>query len=150
MILIGNGIDYHKLTKQKTSIVLGGVKILSKFKIIAHSDGDIVLHSISNSILGALGKGDIGDYFSDKNICNKNINSLKIVKHCLNKMSTNSIITNIDITVICDKIILKQHKELIKKNIIKIIKCKKVNLKFTRFENNSNLIGCFSTLLIKK
>jgi 2-C-methyl-D-erythritol 2,4-cyclodiphosphate synthase len=64
---IGNGIDFHKIEKldEEGLMVLGGTTIRSYYKIIAHSDGDIVLHALSDAILGACGEADIGYFFPD-------------------------------------------------------------------------------------
>ena len=148
MYLIGEGIDYHKLTPSKNgNVILGGVKISSQYKIVAHSDGDLVYHAIANAILGALQLGDIGDYFSDKNKKKKNMNSKAIIDYALHQLKKKKI-QNIDLTIICDKILLSKHKAKIRNNLIKITKCKLVNVKATRFEENKNLIACKVALLI--
>ena len=150
MYLIGEGIDYHKLiTKKGNKIILGGIKIPTNYKIVAHSDGDVVYHALSNAILGALQLGDIGDYFSDKNKKNKNLNSQAIIDYALAQLK-NKIVKNIDLTIICDKIILSKYKKDIRNNVIKITKCKNINVKATRFEENKNLIACKVVLLIKE
>ena len=148
MYLIGEGIDYHKLAPCKsTNVVLGGIKIPSKYKIVAHSDGDLVYHAIANAILGALQLGDIGDYFSDQKKKNKNLNSRAIIDYALYQLK-NKKIQNIDLTIICDKILLSKYKAKIRNNLVKITKCKLVNIKATRFEENKNLIGCKVVLLV--
>ena len=150
MYLNGEGIDYHKLiTKKGNKITLGGIKIPTNYKIVAHSDGDVVYHALSNAILGALQLGDIGDYFSDKNKKNKNLNSQAIIDYALAQLK-NKIVKNIDLTIICDKIILSKNKKEIRNNVIKITKCKNVNVKATRFEENKYLIACKVILLIKE
>ena len=148
MYLIGEGIDYHKLTPKKGNIVLGGIKISSQYKIVAHSDGDLVYHAIANAILGALQLGDIGDYFSDKKKKNKNLNSRAIIDYAVHQLKGKKI-QNIDLTIICDKIILTKYKAKIRENLIKITKCKNINIKATRFEENKNMIACKVALLIK-
>ena len=148
MYLIGEGIDYHKLIPCKSGqIILGGIKIPAQYKAVAHSDGDLVYHAISNAILGALQLGDIGDYFSDKNKKNKNLNSQAIIDYALHQLK-NKKIKNIDLTIICDKIYLSKHKAQIRNNLIKVTKCKLINVKATRFEENKNLIACKVALLI--
>ena len=59
---IGNGVDVHPLVKGK-KLILGGVHIKNNFGCDGHSDGDVLVHSIIDGLLGALAKGDIGDYF---------------------------------------------------------------------------------------
>ncbi|MCF0227450.1 MAG: 2-C-methyl-D-erythritol 2,4-cyclodiphosphate synthase [Malacoplasma sp.] len=149
MYLIGEGIDYHKIIgKKSNNVILGGVKIPTNYRIIAHSDGDVVYHAISNAILGALQLGDIGDYFSDKKSKNKNLNSQAIIDYALSQLKSKEI-QNIDITIICDKIVLSKYKAKIRDNLIKITKCKYINVKATRFEENKNLIACKVALIVK-
>ena len=69
---IGLGIDTHQLIPGK-SIRLGGVDIPSNVSIKAHSDGDIIYHSIADSILGAIGAGDIGDHFQTQTLRTKTL-----------------------------------------------------------------------------
>ena len=71
---IGNGIDIHRLSSGE-ELLLGGIKIKSPIGIVAHSDGDILIHALVDSILGALSLGDIGTYFPSNNEEWKNINS---------------------------------------------------------------------------
>ncbi len=150
MYLIGQGFDQHKLIKKANShIVLGGYKIKSNYQIIAYSDGDVVLHSLSNAILGCIQGGDIGEYFKDTDPQNKNLDSSKILKFCLKKLNRKKIV-NVDLTIQCENITFKYIKKDIKQNLIKLLNCKKVNVKATRFEEKSNLIACHSIVLINK
>ena len=86
-IKFGIGYDIHRLEKQKSlcKIKLGGVEIQSLYKIISHSDGDVILHSITDSILGALSKRDIGVYFPNNKV-NKNRNSEYFLEFAMNKL----------------------------------------------------------------
>ena len=83
---IGQAIDIHNLIKKKSIISLGGYQFQNEYKIIADSDGDVVLHAIANSILGALGKGDIGKYFK-KSDFEKERSSIKIIRFALSELS---------------------------------------------------------------
>ncbi|MEG2993645.1 MAG: 2-C-methyl-D-erythritol 2,4-cyclodiphosphate synthase, partial [Bacilli bacterium] len=104
MFLIGQSIDIHKLEyKVNTLQRLGGIEFILNYELIAHSDGDIILHSISEAILGALGLEDLGYYFSDKNQMNKNLNSLKILDFSLDQMrKRNMEINNVDLMIISE------------------------------------------------
>ena len=82
----GIGFDLHKY-EDGSGMILGGYSIKCDYKIIAHSDGDVLLHSIADSILGASGLGDIGKYFSDQDDKNKNLDSSEIIKFCLEKLN---------------------------------------------------------------
>lgn len=148
---IGHGIDIHNLIENKEhEQVLAGLKFKLNYKIDAFSDGDIIFHSIANAILGALSLNDIGYYFSDKNLKNKNLNSYKIIKYCLFLLKKKKFkIGNLDINIICEKIIFKDIKKDIIINLVKIFKTKNISLKATRFEENNLKIQCHSTILIK-
>lgn len=80
--MIGFGYDIHRLDYGK-KLILGGIEISSEIGPIAHSDGDVLIHSIIDSILGACGMGDIGDMFPDTNNQYKNISSVKLLKEVL-------------------------------------------------------------------
>ena len=134
----GIGIDVHKfsLTKAKT-IKLGGVSIKHNKKLIGHSDADVVLHALVDSILGTISEGDIGSIFSNKDPKWKNANSIIFVKHAsslLNKHKCNLLHT--DINIICEEPKISKYRNKIKKNIAKLLsiseKC--VSIKATTTE----------------
>ena len=147
---IGQAIDIHNLIKKKSIVSLGGYQFQTEYKIVADSDGDVVLHAIANSILGALGKGDIGKYFK-KSDFEKKRSSIKIIKFVLSELSKEKkVIQNIDLTILCEKIIISKIRKNIIKSIIDLINCNKVNVKATRWENKSDMrIGCTCSLLLK-
>lgn len=153
MYLIGQATDIHRLKKQfrLTPIVLGGYKFKTKYKIIAHSDGDLVLHAIANALLGCLQQKDIGHYFSDKNILNKNLDSRVIISYALSLLKKhNARIINIDMTILCENIILESNKKNIIESLQTILESKAINIKATRFEKRSNIIQCDVVLLVEK
>ncbi len=84
----GIGYDIHRLipTVEASHIPIGGVSIPCKFKIQAHSDGDVLLHALVDACLGALALGDIGQHFSDKDPENKNRASREFVADVLTKI----------------------------------------------------------------
>jgi len=147
---IGQAIDIHNLIKKKSVIFLGGFQFQSEYQIIADSDGDVVLHAIANSILGALGKNDIGKYFK-KNEFKEKKSSVKIIEFALSELlKEKKIIQNIDLTILCEKIMINKIRESIIKSIIGLTNCNKVNVKATRWENKSDMrIGCMCSLLLK-
>ena len=117
---IGLGIDTHQLIPGK-SMRLGGVDIPSNASIKAHSDGDIIYHSIADSILGAIGAGDIGDHFPDTDPKNKGLDSRVIVILAIKKaLSMNLILNNLDITLLLESPKISDYKNEIKENLIKI------------------------------
>ena len=132
----GIGFDLHKY-EDGTGMVLGGFKINCGFKIIAHSDGDVLLHSIADSILGASGLGDIGKYFSDQDDKNKNLDSSEIIRFCLEKLNElNLEIYNIDATIICEEPKINPHRDNILKSLSTLLKIpvNKIGLKATTSE----------------
>ena len=101
-ILIGNGFDLHRFC-EGNSIVFGGVKFPFEFGIEAISDGDVILHSLADSILGALSEGDIGTSFPEDDPNSKDLDSREIITHCLDLMKKRGYhLNNIDITVISE------------------------------------------------
>jgi len=128
--MIGFGYDIHRLDFGK-KLILGGIEISSEIGPIAHSDGDVLIHSIIDSILGACGMGDIGDMFPDTNNQYKNISSVKLLKEVLDKINGKFKIINIDCMIILEKPKLKDYKNQIKENISKILNLdiSRVNIK---------------------
>ncbi len=156
----GNGFDTHKLeiaTDDNNKIRLGGVNIEFNKKLIAHSDGDVVIHSIMDAIYGALCLGDIGDHFPDNNKKWENANSLdmlKIVKKTITKHYAE--IENLDITIICQEPRISPFKSEITKTIAKTLEISqnKINIKGTTTENlgflgRNEAIACLTTCMIK-
>ena len=132
----GIGFDLHKY-KQGKGITLGGVKIECDFEIVAHSDGDVLLHSIADSILGAAGLGDIGEHFPDTDIENKGLDSKKIISFCLETIKNKNLeIYNIDNTIICEKPKINPHRKAILNSLSNILKIdsEKIGLKATTSE----------------
>ena len=162
MLRIGNGFDCHKFNNNTNNsnnnfFVLGGVKIKHTCSLEAHSDGDVLTHSIIDSLLGACSHScDIGELFPDNNINYKNINSLellaKTVKILKNK---NFFILNIDNIIICESPKLSAYKTEIKNNLAQVleIEAEKIGLKAKTAEKLGALgrqegIAVFSTCLL--
>ncbi|WP_424526777.1 2-C-methyl-D-erythritol 2,4-cyclodiphosphate synthase [Spiroplasma endosymbiont of Glossina fuscipes fuscipes] len=147
---VGNSYDLHNL-KAGTGFFLGGIFILCQYQVDAVSDGDILLHTISEAIIGALGFGDLGDWFDETN---KNINSQVILEQALTLMvNQNYQIVNIDTTIIVDEPKLKAYKTAIKMNLKHLLQLedKNINIKATTTEKNfSNIIQSYTTLLLVK
>ena len=132
----GTGFDLHKY-EAGDGIILGGYKIKCDYKIVAHSDGDVLLHSIADSILGAAALGDIGKFFPDNDQSNRDLNSSKIIKYCLDKINElNLEIYNIDTTVICEEPKINPHREEIlqKLSSLLMIPVSRIGLKATTSE----------------
>lgn len=122
-IRIGHGFDIHRLIEQENSfILLGGVKIASNKKVVSHSDGDVLFHSLSEAILLALGLSDIGTYFPDTINSTKNMDSKEILIFSLNKMKEmNFKINNVTISIVLERPKLKDYVKTIKDNLSKLL-----------------------------
>jgi len=117
---VGIGFDVHKLVA-KRKFYLAGLRIKSKVGTLGHSDGDPVLHSVTDSILGACQMGDIGQMFSDKNKKFKNIRSTILLKHVVNQIKSKGyLINNIDINIITQTPKIKNLKNRMVKNIVNL------------------------------
>ncbi len=150
---IGLGFDVHRISKRKKDLILGGVKILSPFGLAAVSDGDVVLHAVSDALCGAAGLGDIGDYFPPQAKASKSINSRKIVECILRKVKKSFRISNIDITIITEKPKLASHKKKIVNSLKKILSISAVNLKIKSKEGldvlgSKGAMSCIAVALI--
>lgn len=100
MFRIGQGYDVHKLVEGR-KLVLGGVEIPHTVGLLGHSDADVLLHAISDSLLGAAALGDIGKYFPDTDEKYKNADSLKLLKKVNELVSKAGYkVINVDATVI--------------------------------------------------
>ena len=152
---IGNGIDVHKLSPGE-NLLLGGIKIESPFGIVAHSDGDILIHALVDSILGALSLGDIGTYFPSDDLKLKNINSSTFLNFSLKEMKKLKYkILNTDLTIILQSPSLKEYNYEIRKNLSTILdlKLNQISLKATTtdklgFIGRKEGIGVLATTLL--
>lgn len=132
----GTGYDIHPFQNNK-KMFLGGIHIKSDFGFKAHSDGDVLIHSVIDALLGACGAGDIGEFFPDTDDEFKNIDSTilleKIVEFIYN---VGYEIINVDMTIIAQTPKINPYKQDIKTNIAKLLNIKKqfVNIKATTAE----------------
>jgi len=156
-IRIGNAFDIHKISKGKF-LSLGGIKFKSKYSLVGHSDGDVVIHSIIDVLLGSIGKKDIGYYFPSSNKLYKNINSVILLNEIYRKFNLkNVLILNLDITIISEAIRLEKYKSSIRKNVSKLLNCpvSRVNIKAKSSDQigiigKSKGIACMASILIFK
>ena len=106
---IGHGFDAHKFS-DSGELILGGVVIPAAPKLVAHSDGDVLIHAVCDAILGALGKGDIGQHFPDTDAEYADVDSRKLLRHVVSLMSSDNYrLGNCDVTVIAQKPKLANH-----------------------------------------
>ena len=130
-IKYGLGFDVHRLVPNK-KLYLGGIKIPSPLGTLGHSDGDPVLHAITDAILGACKMGDIGEKFSDKNKKFKNIRSTVLLSRIIKQVKIKKFsINNIDINIITQKPKIQNFKKKIIDCIAKIccIHSSQINIK---------------------
>ena len=132
----GTGFDMHTY-RDGRGFLIGGYFLECDYEIEAHSDGDVLLHSIADSILGASAIGDIGIFFSDKDPLNKGLDSKEIINFCIEKLNElNFKIYNVDATIICESPKINPHRENIIASLSKILKIpkSKIGLKATTSE----------------
>ena len=106
---IGHGYDVHKLVPDR-DLILGGVKIDYELGLLGHSDADVLLHAVSDALLGAAGLGDIGRHFPDTDPQYKGADSLKLLENVAEKVKAAGYrVSNIDVTMIAQRPKLKDH-----------------------------------------
>lgn len=122
---IGLGFDAHKFIKDGSGdnhIMIGGVEVKCKYKLEAHSDGDVLLHAITDAVLGALALGDIGEHFPPSDEKWRNCNSAYFLKYVVNLIAENQYkIANIDSVVIAEHPRLLDYKQMMRERISSII-----------------------------
>ena len=116
--MVGFGYDSHKF-KSNGRLLIGGVEISDKIGVIAHSDGDVLLHALIDAMLGATGNGDIGSHFPDTDIRFENADSMTLLQNTLSLIKNFDII-NIDATIILESIKLAPFKEKIRQKIANV------------------------------
>lgn len=133
---IGLGYDVHRLVKER-ELILGGVNIPYEYGLLGHSDADVLLHAIMDSLLGATALGDIGKHFPDTNEIYKGISSIELLKEVGKLIYDNGYkISNIDSTIIAQKPKMAPHIPQMRENIAKAlnIDIDQINVKATTEE----------------
>lgn len=119
--ITGFGYDVHRFGQGKP-LKLGGIPITNGPNVVAHSDGDVLLHAVIDALLGCLGQGDIGDFFPDTDDRYQGISSGILLAETLNIASKESlVIDHLDITIICQNPKLSPWKKQIKKNLLGLL-----------------------------
>ncbi len=145
----GIGFDIHRLIKDK-KLYLGGIKIPFHSGLKGHSDGDVILHSIIDSLLGAMRKNDIGTFFPDNKKKFKNIRSPKMLKPIVDILDRNNFyINNLDINLICEQPKVSKYRNKIINSLSNLLNLDKdlINLKGKTVEKlgligNEKAIAC--------
>ena len=136
MIRIGQGYDVHELVPGR-KLIVGGVELDHPYGLKGHSDADVLLHAITDALIGALGRGDIGHAFPDTNPELEGIASTKILANIYDEMKKEGYhVGNIDATILAERPKMAPHLAEMKKRIADILHMdvKDVNLKATTTE----------------
>jgi len=154
---IGHGYDVHRLVEGR-DLILGGVKIDYEKGLLGHSDADVLLHAVSDALLGAAGLGDIGRHFPDTDPKYKGADSLLLLKEVVRKVSDAGYrVSNIDVTMIAQRPKLKDHIPQMVQNIALAagIGADRVNVKATTeeklgFTGTGEGMSCHAVCLLEE
>lgn len=133
---IGHGYDVHRLVEGR-KLIMGGVDIPWEKGLLGHSDADVLLHAISDAILGAIGEGDIGRHFPDTDPAYKGADSLKLLSHVMKLADERGYqLGNLDATIIAQLPRMAPHIPLMRQNIATVLNAseEQVNVKATTEE----------------
>ena len=154
---IGHGYDVHRLVEGR-ELILGGVKIDYEKGLLGHSDADVLLHAVSDALLGAAGLGDIGRHFPDTDPRYKGANSLMLLREVYGKISEKGFrVGNIDVTMIAQKPKLKDYIPQMRDNIADAVgvASDRVNVKATTeeklgFTGTGEGMSCHAVCLLEE
>ena len=136
MIRIGHGFDVHKFGG-KGPLVLGGVTVEYEQGLLAHSDGDVVLHAVSDALLGALALGDIGRHFPDTDPAFQGADSRVLLRYCWQLVQQQGYrLGNLDVTIIAQAPMMAPHIKAMVATIAEDLQAQvqQVNVKATTTE----------------
>ncbi len=154
---IGHGYDVHRLTEGR-KLILGGVEIPYEKGLLGHSDADVLLHAVSDSLLGAAGLGDIGKHFPDTDPAYKDADSLKLLAIVAEKVHAAGYrVSNVDVTMIAQAPKLKAYIPQMEHNISVAlgIDRTRVNVKATTeehlgFTGDGSGMACHAVCLLEE
>lgn len=154
---IGHGYDVHKLVEGR-DLILGGVKIPFEKGLLGHSDADVLLHAVSDSLLGAAALGDIGKHFPDTDPQYKGADSLELLRIVGEKVREAGYkVGNIDVTMIAQRPKLKDYIPDMRENIAKVLSAdvSRINVKATTeehlgFTGDGSGMSCHAVCLLEK
>ena len=154
---IGHGYDVHRLVPDR-DLILGGVKIDYSLGLDGHSDADVLLHAVSDALLGAAGLGDIGRHFPDTDPQYKGADSRVLLRHVVKLVKEHGYrISNVDVTMIAQKPKLKDHIPQMVKNIAADLEIpeNRVNIKATTeerlgFTGSEEGMACHAVCLLEE
>ena len=154
---IGNGYDVHRLVEGR-KLILGGVEIPYAKGLLGHSDADVLLHALSDAILGAIGEGDIGRHFPDTDPAYKGADSIKLLRHVMDLADAKGFrIGNVDVTVVAQRPKLAPFIQQMRGNIARALytEVDRVNVKATTteelgFAGRGEGIASYAVALLEK
>lgn len=154
---IGHGYDVHRLVEGR-DLILGGVKIGYEKGLLGHSDADVLLHAVSDALLGAAGLGDIGRHFPDTDPQYKGADSLELLRQVYRKISEKGYrVGNIDVTMIAQRPKLKDYIPQMQANIAAAVETApdRVNVKATTeeklgFTGTGEGMACHAVCLLEE
>ena len=138
---IGIGYDIHRLSGGD-KLIIGGIEIPFNKGVIAHSDGDVLIHALCDAILGAIGMPDLGERYPDTDPKYKNISSVVFLEDMKNVLKEKEkVIVNIDSVVMLESPKLQKYKEKIRKKIAETLEIQEeqVNVKAKTFEGMTEI-----------
>ncbi|GGE73104.1 bifunctional 2-C-methyl-D-erythritol 4-phosphate cytidylyltransferase/2-C-methyl-D-erythritol 2,4-cyclodiphosphate synthase [Sphingomonas prati] len=136
VVRVGSGFDVHAFAPGD-HVILGGVAVPHGFKLLGHSDADVVLHTITDAILGAIGDGDIGDHFPPSDPQWKGAASDRFLVHARELLTARGgILDHVDVTIICEAPKVGPHRAAIRTNIARLLQLseKRISVKATTTE----------------
>ena len=154
---IGHGYDVHKLVKDR-DLIIGGVKIPYELGLLGHSDADVMLHAVTDALLGAAGLGDIGKHFPDTYPQYKGADSLELLRIAEGRVLAKGYrVSNIDVTMIAQKPKLKDYLPQMAENIASAVHINpdRVNVKATTedhlgFTGSGEGMSCHAVCLLEE
>ena len=157
MIRIGHAWDTHKLVKGR-KLILGGVEFESEIGLLGHSDADVVLHAVAESLLGSLALGDLGTFFPDNSDATLNMDSKIILDKCYQMVKDKGFkLINLDLTIYAEFIKIAPKRELIRKSIAKLldVDLENISVKATTHEKmgfigSGEAMACECVCLVEK
>ncbi len=156
MIRIGHAWDTHKLVENR-KLILGGVEVDNPKGLLGHSDADVVLHAIAESLLGSLALGDLGSFFPDNSEKTKDMDSKYIVKSCYQMVLDKGFhLVNLDVTIYSEYIKIAPIRREIQQSVADILNvdCGQVSIKATTYEKmgfigRGEALACESVCLVE-
>ncbi|MFS0883290.1 2-C-methyl-D-erythritol 2,4-cyclodiphosphate synthase [Bacillus sp. 7586-K] len=156
MIRVGQGFDVHQLVEGRP-LIIGGIEIPYEKGLLGHSDADVLLHTVADACLGAIGEGDIGKHFPDTDPKFKDADSAKLLTHVWSLVKAKGYeLGNIDCTIIAQKPKMAPHIEKMRERIAQLLEAdiSQVNVKATTteklgFTGRQEGIASLATVLVQ-